>query len=254
MLHMIARTLAALRISLDELSKYYDCLASTPKLTDLMAHPFKLDCPYPTSCSGELGQQYNFAYNERQPRGKQRIFFASDQVGRQLCIKFTRRYSFEVHRLCAEKGHAPKLLACESLPGGWIMVVMEVLDISNGSPPTPTSYHQFTYQQDAGEGSGALRSAIEALVRHSHVSGYVHGDLRDTNFFVRNDTNHPTDFMLLDFDWGGKEGTVRYPMCVNHRHISRPEGAVDSQLILPEHDQEMVEFMFSPPSRPEDRL
>ncbi|GJJ16251.1 hypothetical protein Clacol_010547 [Clathrus columnatus] len=43
---------------------------------------------------------------------------------------FVEKYGREAHQFCAKNGLAPKLLGVESLPGGWLMIVMERLDNS----------------------------------------------------------------------------------------------------------------------------
>lgn len=191
--------------------------------------------------------KHDFIYTDSQPHRDQRIFFAKVEGDKEICVKFVKQYSPEAHRLCAEKKHAPQLLSYELLPGGWKMVVMEVLNIFEAkSEVAPSnSYHQFTYERDAvGKNSEPLRKAIEILVKDLHDKNYVHGDLRDKNFFIKNDAKSGTDFMLLDFDWSGESGVVRYPMCVNQQ-VRRPMGAKDGEKILPEHDREMVGYMFS---------
>jgi hypothetical protein len=51
--------------------------------------------------------------------------------------------------------------------------------------------------------------------------------------------------MMIDFEWLGRIGEVRYPMYVNQEpELCRPEGAVDGELILAEHDVEMLDIMF----------
>jgi tRNA A-37 threonylcarbamoyl transferase component Bud32 len=43
-----------------------------------------------------------------------------------------------------------------------------------------------------------------------HNAGYVHGDIRTSNILVYK--NSP---MLIDFDWAGNKGVVRYPINMN---------------------------------------
>lgn len=50
--------------------------------------------------------------------------------------------------------------------------------------------------------------------------------------------------MLIDFDWAGVVGEVRYPMNVNDVDIRRPYGAYDDELITAEHDDIMIDYMF----------
>jgi len=52
-------------------------------------------------------------------------------------------------------------------------------------------------------------------------------------------------FFLVDFDWSGEIGVVRYPMYVTRGPLlRRPEGAYDGERITADHDMEMVKYMF----------
>jgi hypothetical protein len=71
----------------------------------------------------------------------------------------------------------------------------------------------------------------------------VHGDIRDTNVMVRKDGE--MGFMLVDFDWAGEIGVVRYPMNVNRaENLWRPDGASDGNVITAHHDIQMLEKML----------
>ena len=47
---------------------------------------------------------------------------------------------------------------------------------------------------------------LQGLMDSFHEKDLVHGDLRDANIISKNDI-----VMLIDFDWGGKEGHVSFP-------------------------------------------
>ena len=47
---------------------------------------------------------------------------------------------------------------------------------------------------------------LQDLMDSFHEKDLVHSDLRDANIICKNDS-----VMLIDFDWGGKEGEVSYP-------------------------------------------
>ena len=49
-------------------------------------------------------------------------------------------------------------------------------------------------------------TTIQLMVLKLHDAGFVHGDLRAPNFIVDGDR-----LLLVDFDWGGKDGEVEYP-------------------------------------------
>ena len=52
-------------------------------------------------------------------------------------------------------------------------------------------------------------------------------------------------FKLVDFDWSGRIGEVRYPMNVYQgQRLWRPREAEDGQLIKADHDIEMLKAMY----------
>lgn len=84
----------------------------------------------------------------------------------------------------------------------------------------------------------AVKERLDEVLGQMHQQGFVHGDVRNVNVMV---TNGPTPaVMLVDFDWAGRIGEARYPMNVNREDVYRPEGAVDNELILAEHDMSML--------------
>ncbi|KAG1804344.1 hypothetical protein EV424DRAFT_1580656 [Suillus variegatus] len=164
-----------------------------------------------------------------------------DAAGSKICIKFMRYYSPEAHEFCASKGHAPKLIAYDPLPGGWNMVVMDALDIDDDNfPQRPGSYRQLSKM--AVVDRQPLKEAITSLIQQLHNEGYIHGDLRDANFVVKDNK----DFMLLDFDWAGPKQETHYPIHVNRTDIRRPDDARDGEKITTGHDLEMLNLVFDP--------
>ncbi|KAG2057245.1 hypothetical protein BDR06DRAFT_1005282 [Suillus hirtellus] len=100
---MAARTSRALKIAVEELTNLYSCPIPSLKPED----PY-LKCPYPWNYT-------NF----------------SNVAGSKICIKFVRNYSPQAHKFCTSKGNTPKLIAYNSLPGSWHLVIMDALDIDN---------------------------------------------------------------------------------------------------------------------------
>lgn len=158
------------------------------------------------------------------------LFSAKTTDDKMLCIKFVRRYSKEVHQRCASGGFAPVLYGFERLPGGWYMVVMEIITDDYcclGELSVPYPHHD------------ALTAGLQSL----HQESYVHGDIRNTNVMVKKDCS--PGFKLVDFDWSGIIGEIRYPINVYRgKRLWRPAGAEDGQLILAEHDIQMLHAML----------
>lgn len=68
-----------------------------------------------------------------------------------------------------------------------------------------------------------VRAGLRATLAALHHANLVHGDIRDANVLVKEDGGE--GFMVLDFDWAGVMGEVRYLMNVfRGRGLWRPEG------------------------------
>ncbi|KAM6501181.1 hypothetical protein JOM56_004195 [Amanita muscaria] len=209
---MAARHLGAFKKAIRSLQDYYHNDLSRKHITSLVD-----------------SSEHHFKY-VKQHEHHRLFFFGKLSDGRGICIKFTHDYSPAVHSLCASKGFAPKLLGFEGLPGGWWMVVMEHIN---------ENYMQF-HDLESHHRSSVLEY-LKQFLTFLHANGFVHGDIRDTNIMVpRSGEPH---FFLIDFDWAGRIGEVRYPMNVNRKGIWRPDGARDGELITAEHDDEMLQHL-----------
>jgi serine/threonine protein kinase len=246
----LARHLAALRKAINSL-KTYDTEGDPIEFNSQASidfHPYpplalQPICPYPTSfvpLGSADNQRVRFTY---EGRVEERTFFFqgklcndadADKLGR-ICIKFVQAYGSEVHKWCATEGFAPALIANEKLPGGWFMIIMDFLDHSW----IPLA--EMTERPQAGELANRVHSAVTRL----HRNGMVHGDLRDTNLLVKQQGSE-FEFMLVDFDWAGYEGTARYPRHINTAsQLHRPKDVQDGELIAVRHDVAMLQNLFS---------
>ena len=116
---------------------------------------------------------------------------------KDIYVKFTQRYSTELHGFCATEGLAPELLGFERLPGGWFVLAMEKVDIVS-----PWEMEYFPELDN-------WKKDILGLVESFHRKGLVHGDLRLTNFIFTKSS--PCRMLLVDFDWGGETAKVCFP-------------------------------------------
>ncbi|KAI0247579.1 hypothetical protein BJV78DRAFT_1133032 [Lactifluus subvellereus] len=201
--------------------------------------PRKGSYPYPTSyIEDETGQQINFKYEKRLP--EKLIFSAradAEGIG-PLIVKFARRYSAEAHKLLARLGHAPRLHAVTTLPGSWIMVVMNF--------SLYPSLDDLTVLLSDRSRQKVL-SKVTDIVRALHKNHLVHGDIRSTNLLIDDQIlarDEAFVIHLLDFDWAGRIGEVKYPMGVNTKTMTRPAGVAGGTNITVAHDMAMVEMFF----------
>lgn len=221
----VVRHFVAFKRAVRTLEAYYHEITSINQ-----SHPPQPQMfPYRTyfNCwEGGNALQQDFKYTS-QPIKDKLIFFAS-LPDKEVCIKFVHHYSKDAHEACASLGCAPKLHAFETSPGGWFMVVMDRL--------APEGYATLWEVALTKRTFDTIRNCLVRL----HQMGYVHGDVRDMNIMV---SKRDGTSVLIDFDWAGKIGDVRYPMNVNRAGIWRPSGAVDGKLIMAEHDMEMLDHI-----------
>ena len=145
-------------------------------------------------------------------------------------VKFVQIiYCTEAHMLCCHNGSAPRLVGTVILPGGWTMLVMEFV--------TGRFY-------DPKNENEAIENALTRAAESLHRGGFVHGDLRECNIFVDDVTN---TVKLIDFDWAGIQGEVRYPGFMNHDEINWPKGADDGKHITFEHDLHFLRLLLHEP-------
>ncbi|KAG1708020.1 hypothetical protein DVH05_024705 [Phytophthora capsici] len=133
-------------------------------------------------------------------------------------IKFSKRYGKEVHEYCSKVGFAPELLFYESLPNGWVFIVMEELQLV----PLRKANDRATVRDQLLKIQKALRDM-----------SFVHGDLRENNVLWDSVKNR---VVLIDFDWSGQDGVATYPPFMN-TEIAWPSGAECGKPLRVAHDE-----------------
>lgn len=225
--NVAARHMAAFWKAVGKLKKYYDrapfSLTSPPTPSSAIPHIF----PYPTSFQLLGGGTAEFEYQKQLDDHKLIFHGALKDSKEQICIKFVLRYSREVHEYCAKEKYAPALRGLDVIPGGWSMVVMDVL----------TDYTTLYQLPKSRKPSRRSFTKLENFLERLHKAGFVHGDIRDTNIMVSPDGKN---FKLVDFDWAGKAGVTYYPPDVNIESVTRPKDVRSLGLILDRHDMEML--------------
>ena len=228
-----ARYFGAAKKALRALNKYYS--TEIPLIKSISRGPDdQLAFPYPNSFSLEGSVTQKFEYLGYVNVGK--LIFKGRGNGENICIKFVRQYSKEAHCLCQSMGFAPALRGFETVCGGWIMVVMDLLGneyVELGALNSLDAFEKEIRRNLQEE----IRRKLEQLHQHS----YAHGDIRSTNIMVKKTGEDRV--MLVDFDWAGRIGEVRYPMNMNTK-IARPAGVYGGELIMANHDMEAVDLMY----------
>jgi serine/threonine protein kinase len=143
-----------------------------------------------------------------------------------VIVKFCSRYNSDVHLYCFRCGFAPALISYTTL-GNYKVVVMEKLN------------NLRALTRDDLKKSEILQQ-IRAILSKLKEKNYVHGDFRRCNILVDTGSNR---VFLVDFDWSGIDGEVKYPPLMNS-HITWPEGANTGELIRHEHDVYWLDHFF----------
>ncbi|KII90869.1 hypothetical protein PLICRDRAFT_39469 [Plicaturopsis crispa FD-325 SS-3] len=194
-----------------------------------LSHPYVSSAPaFPTS-SNQADIEIEFSIEEPMPRGRHVYLARTAATHQRVVVKFTRTYSTSLHAFCAARSRAPQLLAYGEVPGGWKVVVMEYIDaVSLGvikSTPGLARRYLETWCKDVWD-----------VVRAFHAEGWVHGDLRFTNILVARAA--PERALLIDFDWGGRDGEARFPTTELNPFLK--EGRDEDDLVIRKADDERV--------------
>lgn len=146
-------------------------------------------------------------------------------------IKFVQGYCDAAHRVMFQAGYAPELLHSET-HGCFIAVLMKAME----GAITVNKY----LAQNPTECERILAECTKAL-NHLHSEGFCHGDFRPSNIFV---TSSQT-INIIDYDWAGKIGEVKYPMFMNHVSIKWPDTAEDGEKVTEAHDKNWLNALKS---------
>ena len=196
---------------------------------------------FPDSKSEKLKFIINFRHDELDDRHLYHARLISPPMvkGKDVYIKFTQRYSVELHEFCASKKLAPAILGFEKLSGGWYAVVMEKIDEVYFSRGRLSVEHKKHIREHVGR----LKKSVSKLVDEFHGKGFVHGDLRLENF-VFTESEGALKMLLVDFDWGGKEGVAVFPPIPLDDELGVGNRQFLNRRITIEHDCRCLEKAF----------
>ncbi|KAG8892664.1 hypothetical protein FRB99_002548 [Tulasnella sp. 403] len=134
-------------------------------------------------------------------------------------------YGEDVHKLLASHSLAPVLHGTKCIEGAPAVIVMEYLQ-----PPSGTSgwvtIHDFARSQGARLHKVAIREGINNILDMLQKNEMFHGDLRANNVMLKVDSagapcktevGGGACLKVIDFDWAGGSGEVRYPIQRNEK-------------------------------------
>ncbi|KAH0830118.1 hypothetical protein J3R83DRAFT_1456 [Lanmaoa asiatica] len=142
------------------------------------------------------------------------LYLSRTNDNKDILVKFSSRYSFDLHTFCANRGCAPALLGFEKLPGGFFGIAMEFVESACQITQSP-------YVEKHREWMKQLRELVQSF----HDQNLVHGDLRGPNIIC--DGNR---IMIIDFDWAGTMGEVSYPICQLNPDLTDGRDSLDRKI------------------------
>ena len=192
-----AHTLRALRECVDELGREY----ASMKEGDLRVFDTPtgtLPAPHFRNFTSLTGIKYELKYLSHlldRPRDSRSLFLAeatSDSMDSIKCVvKFTERYGKAAHEIMEKMNMAAELLYCSREASVGLFVVI-------------TRFYECDLRAPL---SDEVLQQLEDGLKTLHDKNLVHGDLRRPNIL----TDEEGRVRLIDFEWSGEAGMVRYP-------------------------------------------
>ncbi|KAI0808232.1 hypothetical protein C8Q74DRAFT_1189856 [Fomes fomentarius] len=221
------RAIAALRVALHSLQERYPVMP--PERGP------RADFPFRNFYVDDSGTRHEFTYVSS--IGSRRAFRVVED-GTPLCVKFSKRYSLEAHKTACDAGIAPALRAVNAVCD-WIMIVMDDITAEYSNTMWDIKY---SGKKKPAVSLEEVQKQVEAKLKVLHAKGLVHADVRDVNVLMRNEDvpAGKADFQIVDWDWAGRLGEVRYPRAINREGIARPPNAMAGEAITAEDDMWMA--------------
>ncbi|KAG8915230.1 hypothetical protein FRC00_006434 [Tulasnella sp. 408] len=231
---VLARQLFALKKAVDTLS--YKGGVKPPSAG--VPRVYKTYVPYETKGKEDPELEWLFRVPTNVPHSL--LFIATEDSkdpAYQRLVKLVHTYGEEVHQLLEKHGYAPMLYGQQSLEGGPTAYVMEWLRSPTKEESGWVTLFEFfnkSEEQVAGY-SNAIKATLSEILNVMEQANMVHGDLRPNNIMlevhkagkqyipVGSDENRRANLKVVDFDWSGKSGSVRYP-CQRNPEIAWPAG------------------------------
>ena len=218
----LARMFKALKLGLEDLKTYYSFqLNNESNEASLLKFPFSCDC-----------NGLEFSYIKRIHK---EVYLAHAKVeNKAVVVKFVEQYGTEAHKLCAEYGYAPNLIAGPvKVTSRYSIIVMEYLENA------VTLYEFYKGHTDLKKD---LYQGCCRILKALHDNNFCHGDFRSSNILVLPPNN---TVYVVDFDWAGKKDTSCYPTFMNHLQLTWPPMAKDGKPLCCDHDNYWLEKNFN---------
>jgi RIO1 family len=229
-----ARLCMALRIGVTQLRAFYENEVPLLTVTPQAHYPYPRQARLDGTDKDLVEFQYTSVWGGVQQR---KMLFTAERsdTNERIMVKFSGSYDPDVHRALAAQGLAPKLYDIQ-YDTGLTMIIMEYLEDARA----------WTDQDQADPAKTKQLRAIQDVLAKN---GFVHGDLRPPNILV----DQYCKVYVVDFDWAGKAGAVRYPVYLNPDGNWHPEAKL-GECIQQHHDEFLVDVLLGEKKRKSDHV
>ncbi|KAF4622459.1 hypothetical protein D9613_009476 [Agrocybe pediades] len=234
----VARIFTALSLCHEDLKAYYASIERQHTT------PLDISFLFPQPISATKAQLPNIIYDrpldpegrptEEVPDFERRstALYLGTFVGKQVLIKFTRRYNETAHRALEVDGLAPKLYFCGDIVGNLCMVVMEYI-------PQAKCLADHVVGAELLDVLPLVIEKAERAIDLLHQRNIVFGHLGYRNIMVYGE--HDTkSVMLVDFDWAGTPGVDHYS-AAPESSTDRYDGVLPYSTLEKGHDLGQIE-------------
>ena len=240
----VACIFAVLCQTLPDLCEFYqEIYRVTPIDLSKPGEPHPRLYPYPSSFQKD-GLEVKFTFMRALEDDAACVAFRARTEGAEpqdIVVKFVSQYSVDIHKFLADRELAPQLHYFGLLPG-LLTLIAHAQDFLPLMYMVVMDYIEQTRTPDDA------RKQLEDALQMLHDKRYVLGDLREPNILF----NENGKLKLIDFDWAGRyekdtdaspigdDCFACYPLGMSS-DIRWPQGAGNLELIVPQHNIEMLD-------------
>ncbi|CAJ0651072.1 15065_t:CDS:2 [Entrophospora sp. SA101] len=152
-------------------------------------------------------------------------------------LKFVTSYGTNVHKHCFENGIAPELIFVGNKIKNTDYMTIILEDLAEFKEA-----YEIWEDLNQNQKESLKKYILDAL--HILQNGnFVHGDFCFNNIMARLDPNKIWSVKIIDFDWTGYSGQVKYPWSLN-TPLPCHSGVKPCAIIIPSHDRDMINRSF----------
>ena len=134
---------------------------------------------------------------------------STSTLTKQVLVKLVanRQYGTDAHRKVARAGYAPSLIGIARVEGAPTAYIIEYLPPDKGWK----TLYEYAEDHQLEDILSSINEPLGPLLEMMKQESIVHGDLRPNNIMVNTSTPGKLEIKIVDSNWAGTSGEVRYP-------------------------------------------